>query len=46
VLRALGAETIGVTLPARILRGGRIVGLCVTPTRRAKPKLEPVRRAG
>ncbi len=46
VLRTLGAETIGTTLPARILRGGRIVSLSVTPTRRVRPKLEPVRRAG
>jgi S1-C subfamily serine protease len=46
VLRVLSADRIGATIPARILRGGRIVGLDVTPSRRAPDKVEPLRRAG
>jgi S1-C subfamily serine protease len=46
VLRTLGADRIGVALEARILRGGRIVSVDVTPTRRAAEKVTPMRRAG
>jgi S1-C subfamily serine protease len=46
VLRVLGADKIGATLAARILRGGRIVSLDVTPSRRTPDKVEPLRRAG
>jgi S1-C subfamily serine protease len=45
VLRVLSADRIGVTLAARVLRGGRIVSLDVTPARRAPDKVEPLRRA-
>jgi S1-C subfamily serine protease len=48
VLRTLGADRIGATVTARILRGGRIVSLGVTPVRRPadRPRTEPLRRAG
>jgi S1-C subfamily serine protease len=46
VLRTLTADRIGVVLTARILRGGRIVSLDVTPTRRVSEKAEPIRKAG
>ena len=46
VLRTLTADRIGVTLAARILRGGRIVSLDVTPSRRVAEKAVPIRKAG
>ena len=48
VLRTLGADKIGATITARILRSGHILSLDVIPTRRVseRPKLEPMRRAG
>jgi S1-C subfamily serine protease len=45
VLRVLSADKIGATLAARVLRGGRIVTIDVTPARRAPDKIEPLKRA-
>lgn len=48
VLRLLSADKIGTSIQARILRGGQLASIDVTPSRRPaeQRRSEPVRRAG